>query len=174
MEEIWKDIPDYEGIYQASNLGRIRSLDRMKRHGEKSKYLFRGGIKSQHVSNFGYYNTSLCKDGKSKTFSVHSLIAITFLGHAPNKYKGLVVNHKNFDKLDNRVENLELITVRENTNMKHIPSASKYTGVTFKKRDQKWQSAIFIGGKTEYLGVFENELDAAKAYQKRLKEIQST
>lgn len=93
MEEIWKDIPEYDGYYQASNLGRIKSLWYKK---EK--------ILKQNEDGQGYLQIFLCKDGKKKIFKVHKLIALTFI---PNPNKFPVINHKNEIKSDNRVENLE-------------------------------------------------------------------
>ena len=89
--EIWKDIPGYEGRYQASNLGRIKSV--------KSQT-----IMSNKRSDNDYIIVNLCKDGKKRSFTAHRLIAKTFL---PNPDNLPCVNHKNENKQDNRVDNLE-------------------------------------------------------------------
>lgn len=98
MEE-FRDIIGYEGLYQVSNLGRVKSLRR-------NKFL---SPSKEH----GYLKTSLCKDGKQRKFAIHQLIAMAFLGHVPCGHK-LVVDHINDDKLDNRLENLQVITNKEN------------------------------------------------------------
>ena len=83
----------------------------------------------------------------------------------------LVINHINFDKKDNKVSNLEIVTNRENSNRKHLKSTSKYTGVSFEKDRNKWVAQIKINGKRVLLGRFSNEIDASNAYQSKLKEI---
>lgn len=95
--EIWKDIPNYEGIYQASTLGRIKSIN--------SSFRCTDVIMSDNsISKSGYKVVNLKRGKKPKTFLVHRLIAMTFL---PNPHSYPIVNHKNENKLDNRVDNLE-------------------------------------------------------------------
>lgn len=162
QKEIWKDISGYEGKYQVSSAGRIRSLS-YKRTGKIR-------VLSTSISSAGYIGVTLTLSGRCKTRSVHQLVAIAFLNHIPCGQK-LVVNHINFNKLDNRVENLEIVTQRENANQKHIKSSSKYVGVSWFERDKKWTAAIKIDGKSKYLGMFSSELDAHLAYQSELKQI---
>lgn len=109
MQEIWKDIPDYEGLYQASNLGRIKSLNRIDNCNRlrKSKIL-----KFTKINN-GYLQVQLSKNGKTQVLLVHRLIALTFLDNS-NEFK--IVNHINGIKTDNRVENLEWCTQSHNIN----------------------------------------------------------
>jgi hypothetical protein len=83
----------------------------------------------------------------------------------------LVINHVDFNKLNNKVDNLEIITNRKNANQKHLKSSSVYTGVCWHKPNKKWMSYISINGKSKYLGLFTNELEASEAYQKELKQI---
>ena len=156
--EIWKDIPEYEEYYLVSNLGRVKSIG----YG-KERYL-------RFCLNNRYYIVNLYKDKKCTTKRVHKLVAEVFLGHVPCGYD-IVVNHINFDRLDNRVLNLELITTRENTNKKHLKSTSKYTGVSWHKNSGGWQSQIRINGKNKHLGYFNCELAAAKSYQDKLKSL---
>ena len=168
MEEIWKDIPNYEGYYQASNLGRIKSLKRMV----KGKYSLRvqnEKILKPIIDFHGYSVTSLYK-GNSKRFKTHQLIAITFLDHTCCGHK-LVVNHINYNKQDNRLENLEIVSQRENANLKRFKSTSQYVGVNWYKNLNKWVAKIWINGKKKHLGYFENEYDAHLAYQKALNEL---
>ena len=95
---------------------------------------------------------------------------MSFLNHTPCGYKE-VVDHIDNDKLNNKVENLQLTTVRYNTSKDVKNSTSKYTGVCWHKNLQKWMCQIQIKGKNQYLGIFENEIDAHNAYQKTLKKI---
>jgi hypothetical protein len=159
MNEIWKDVPGYEGIYQVSNLGNVKSLN--YQHSGKEKLL------KHSKDGRGYYKISL---SKKKMFKVHQLVAMAFLNHIPNELK-LVINHKDFNTLNNNVDNLEIVTNRTNSNRKHLKSSSKYTGVHWAKKAKKWESKIKIKNKTIYLGGFENEYDAHLAYEKALESI---
>ena len=158
--EIWKDVPGYGGKYQVSDLGNVRSLDYRKTG--KTREL-KPGINSRNYFSFG-----LCLNGKSKSHSAHQLVAIAFLNHIPCGYK-LVINHIDFNKLNNNVKNLEIVTNRQNANRKHLKSTSKYTGVI--KRKYSFMAQINIMGKQTYLGSFKNEYDAHLAYEKALKEV---
>jgi hypothetical protein len=169
MEEIWKDIPSYEGYYQVSNLGNLKSLARVV-DGPKGLKKLSERILKQRLGKTGYLYCDLNKNGKSKTVKPHQLVVICFLNHTPNGYH-LVVNHINFIKTDNRLENLEIVTTRENTNKKHIISSSKYIGVCWCKHNKKWLSQIHINGKRKFIGYFKCELQASEAYQNELKKI---
>ena len=118
-KEIWKDIPGYKGYYQASNLGRIRSLkfwsNRSKKHYDRIKILKPKPsiISSRHSGKMGGgYRVDLHKNGDVKGYLVARLVAFTFLGFPPDE--NYTVEHKNGDRLDNRVENLEWMTRGDN------------------------------------------------------------
>jgi len=104
MKEIWKDIENYEGYYQVSNLGRIRSVTREVIHKNGNKHTYYGSIKSQSFDKDGYKIVTFSKDSIKKSYKVHRLVAAAFLDN-PNNYSA--VNHKNEDKTDNCVDNLE-------------------------------------------------------------------
>jgi hypothetical protein len=170
MEEIWKDIPGYESYYQASNLGNVKSLDRIVKSKSNSKILKKGIILKPFLGTRGYIIFTLSIYGKTKTYQAHQLVAMAFLNHTPCGHKR-VINHKNFIKTDNRLENIEVVTSRVNNNFQHIKTASKYTGVTWHKATQKWYSRITINTVQIRLGLFDCEYQAHLAYQKKLKEI---
>jgi hypothetical protein len=161
MNEIFKDIPGYEGIYQVSNLGNVKSLKTQKEKILKS-------CKSD--KSHGYKLVVLRKDSKSKTYTVHQLVAMVFLNHKPCRYK-FVINHKDFNRTNNNVNNLEVITMRENSNKKHLKSTSKYTGVSFCKKSKKWISQIYYNNKHIYLGAFNTEKEASIYYKNAIVSI---
>ena len=167
--EIWKDIPNYEGIYQVSDLGRVKSLERKVSFGTGHRIVYEKFLKGVFDKS-GYLTINLSKKSKVKNVKIHQLVSICFLNHTPCGSE-LVVNHKNFIRTDNRVENLEIVTTRENTNQKHIKSSSKYTGVRWREDSKRWISKIYHNRKHIHLGTLVNELDAHKAYQEKLKEI---
>lgn len=107
-QEIWKDIKRYEGLYQVSNMGIVKSLPKLKKT-PSGTYYTKEMIKKPYICK-GYLRLGLCKDSKTKMFFVHCLVAQAFLGDA----NGLTVNHKDENKLNNRADNLEYMTLAEN------------------------------------------------------------
>ncbi len=158
--EIWKDIPNYEGHYQVSNLGRVKSI-------KEGKDLIR---KPCFVGK-GYLAVNLCKGSFRQSIKIHSLVAMSFLNHKPDKTQKIVVDHINNIKTDNRVDNLQLISQRLNSAKDIKGKTSSFVGVCWFKQTSKWISSIEINGKKQHLGLFICELKAAMAYQKALKEI---
>lgn len=116
MEEIWKDIEGYEG-YQVSNIGRIRSVDRViyavNRWGDIKPRRYKGKVISIHHYPNGYYSFVYHKRGtdKEENLLVHRLVAKAFV---PGYFEGAVVNHKDENKGNNRFDNLEWVTDHEN------------------------------------------------------------
>ena len=104
MEERWLPVPGFEGLFEVSDRGRIRSLKTSSRW--KPGYILKA-----RPNNHGYVVAGLRKDSKRTNFVVHRLVLEMFLGPCP---PGCVANHKNLDKSDNRIENLEWVTQAEN------------------------------------------------------------
>lgn len=151
MEEIWKDIPGYEGLYQVSNYGQVKSLKWGKER-----------ILKQSINNIGYLCVCLF-DKRPIKRNVHQLVSICFLEHQPNGYEK-VVNHIDNNPLNNHVDNLELVSQRYNSSCHKIDP-----GVFFNKN--KWVSQIIIKRKTRYLGRFTDKQDALDMYQKAVNNI---
>lgn len=164
-QEKWRDIPEYEGLYQASDLGRIKSLKRIVICKKGTKKPVKERILSPYNVGKGYLGVSLNKKGCYRSFSIQTILAIVFLAHTPCGFKK-VVDHKNNNKLDNRVSNLQLITQRENSSKDKKSYKSKSVGVC--KRKNSWVSRIYIDGKRISLGSFDSELEASKYYQNAL------
>lgn len=110
MKEIWKDVPNYEGLYQVSNYGRVRSLERVVT--TKSGWTFRvnGRILKPTVKKRGYMDIILCKNSKKKHYYVHRLVAIAFLDGDVKEE----VNHIDMNPSNNNLDNLEWVTSSEN------------------------------------------------------------
>lgn len=112
MCEIWKDVPGFEGYYQASSFGRIRSVDRITN--SRTAY---GKILKQSLQNSGYRFVGLAKNGKTKSSLVHRVVAISFLELVDGK---TYVNHKDGDKENNNVNNLEWCSFSENIKHSYV------------------------------------------------------
>ena len=108
MEEIWKPVKGFEGYYEVSNLGRVRSIDRVVVDTVRNcERLLKGNVLIQKDNGNGYKNVMFCKEHKLYNKYVHRLVAETFI---PNKDNLPQVNHKDEDKSNNRVDNLEWCT----------------------------------------------------------------
>lgn len=114
MKEVWKDIPGYEGLYQASCFGYVRSLDRIAYKGRKHVPIkIEGRILSPWVDTTGYLKVEMFKNGRCRKEKLHQMIAKTFI---PNPNHKSTVNHKDENPLNNTVLNLEWMTNKENVN----------------------------------------------------------
>lgn len=162
--EIWKDIPGYEGLYQVSDLGNIKSLGRrvLKSNGiyeNKSSLILK-----QSDNGRGYKNVRLSDiNGKPKSHYVHRIVALTFIGECEG-----VVDHIDGIRSNNKLSNLRYLSPRDNTSINKRNKTSKYTGVHLCKRSNKWRACIRIMQKKYPLGNFSCENQAGKAYQQAL------
>ncbi len=155
----YKPIIGYEGHYIICDDSEIISI----------KYNKKRTIKSR-LDKDGYLRVVLYKNGFPTTKKVHQLVAICFLEHIPCGNK-IVVDHIDRNKLNNNVENLQLISQRQNLSKDKKNKSSKYTGVSWHIQRKKWYAAIRIDGKKVNLGSYLNEEDARDAYNKKLAEL---
>ena len=165
-----KNIKGYEGLYKINSLGDIYSLDRtvFKIDGRVTKY--KGKKLNPSIKN-GYKYVNLSKEGKVKYKYIHQAMAEVFLNHKINKKT--VVDHIDNNRLNNNLDNLQIITNRENTSKDKKNCSSKYTGVYWNKASKKWVSMIRIKGVKKYLGTYTSEYDVYKKYEKALLDLQS-
>ena len=125
-QEIWKDVPNYEGLYMVSDKGRIKSIDRIIVRSNGRPYIYKGKILPGRIM-FGYQIVQLCNLGNEKQFRVHRLVGIAFIPNPENKPE---INHKDGIKSNNWTDNLEWNTPSEN-----IIHSFKYLN---RKRSRAW------------------------------------
>ena len=114
MDEIWKPIKDYEGLYEVSNMGRVRSLDRMRWGGSRAGMcLIKGIVLTPRPIWNNYLTVNLCKNGVQKNYLIHRLVAEA---HIPNPDNLPQVNHKDENRQNNIVSNLEWCDGKYNMN----------------------------------------------------------
>ena len=161
MKEIWKDIQDYEGLYQISNLGNVRSLK--KWCGNRYQEKWKDEIKKLKPTDngYGYLIISLRKNKKRKNFYIHRLVAKAFLKNEENKSQ---INHKDYNRYNNKINNLEYCTPKENTmhsscNMRHSRCVkNKLNAQYIRKKHNKYELTL----KRKYIGVFDTLEEAIK------------
>lgn len=168
MNEIFKDIKDYEGLYQVSNLGNVRSLKRISIKNDGVAQQLKERILQPINDRYGYMFINLYKGGKPKVKYIHRLVGITLINNPKDKPQ---INHKDGNRRNNNITNLEWVSSRENNShsFKNKKTSSKYTGVSYHKSNKKWDAYIKINQKLIRLRSFDNEEDAHQAYLNALK-----
>lgn len=156
-DEEWRDVADYEGIYQVSNLGRVRTFRR------KSGFVgFELSDEPRPMSLIphgnGYLYVSLRKGDKRKNYYVHRLVARAFIGEIPDGY---VVNHLDYNRSNNSADNLEIVTQRENVeHSKWKTQLPRRSRENYYICDRGHKYEVYV--KLKYLGSFKT-LDEARA-----------
>ena len=142
MEEIWKDIEGYEGFYQVSNKGRVKRVPTVVRRVQKNDLIIYQPVKEKilkaGVRKDNYLTVALCKDGKSKSFLVHRLVAESFIQNINNFP---VINHKDENKQNNDFRNLECCTSEYN---------NTYNGIALRRQKNKKKHWKYIDGRKVY------------------------
>ena len=155
-KEIWKDIPGYEGLYQISNLGRVKSLKRKVYAGRgRMRWQYEKILSENKTNGNGYKIVSLNKESKSQNKYIHRLVAEAFLEN-PNNYK--YINHKDENKSNNCVDNLEFCTAQYNStyNNLHIRNG-------LKKRNNKYSKKILqLNDNDEIITIFPSISEASR------------
>tara|TARA_R110000744_G_scaffold7342_4_gene25349 strand:- start:3660 stop:4373 length:714 start_codon:yes stop_codon:yes gene_type:complete len=161
-DEMFVDIPSYEGIYQISNYGRVKS------------FYGRGRMLRDHKQKSGYHKIILCRDKIHKTYRIHQLVAMGFKGHIPDGGTTLI-DHLDNDKSNNHVDNLQITNYRVN-NTKDVDkskTSSKYYGVCWHKNKNVWQAYIDHKRDRFRLGYYKDEEAAKQSYSLAVRLIES-
>lgn len=161
-KEFWLPIKGFEGIYEISNLGRIKILEKIHYRKHMGNYVIKEKIKSLTLSGQTwalYWGTCLTKNGKTKSIRIHRLLAQHFI---ENKNNLPCVNHIDGNKLNNSLNNLEWVSYMENNchSKKSKKTSSSLTGVYYDKFNNKYRARIFINRKNIFSKRFETEQEA--------------
>jgi hypothetical protein len=158
MQEKWKDIPEYEGYYQISNLGRVKSLSRNRKGNKGSLVLVKEAILKYSIDKYGYPRQALSKDGNLKHIPIHRLVAICF---TENKNSNIYtqINHIDGNKLNNTPENLEWCDAKHNTK-EAIRLGLRCIGKSYKPRIDSKRISQFENGL--YLKTYESLSEAVR------------
>lgn len=174
QEEEWRDIPKFIGKYKQSTLSRVKSLERIAiRSNKTGNYKVRECILKQWAWGNGRGDyllaISLCEGGLTHKIKIHQLMGIVFLNHIPDRTHNTIVDHKDNNDKNNILSNLQIITQRKNTSKdKNFETkSSKYTGVCWNKKAEKWQvnMKVIKGTKSSHLYQTSNEDLAGLFYQ---------
>ncbi len=161
MQEIWKDIPNYVGMYKVSNLGNVKSIGRYV-DWRNTKKFFRTRILRAGSDKSGYSIVVLCKSGMMKAFKIHRLVAILFIQNINNK---LEVNHINGIKTDNNINNLEWCTHSENLKHAHRIGLKKATWGGVFGKDNPLSRPVY---QYDINGMFIKKYDSTMCVQREL------
>ena len=155
--EIWKDIIGYENLYQISNYGNIKSINKGR--------FYNKNLKCQK-NHKGYLTITLTKNNYRKNFKIHQLVAISFLNHTPCGMKK-VIDHIDNNKLNNSVKNLQITDCHKNHYfVKNNIKKSKYKWIYYE--NNKWRVRIYTKDKRINLGVFDTEIEAIEKLKNHL------
>jgi hypothetical protein len=170
MEEIWKDIPNYEGYYQVSNFGNVRTLERIIKNKKGKEIKYKSKLRKPSLSE--YRMIALCKNGNVKVFKISRLVCILFV-NGKNDLNN-IVNHKDGNKYNDVYTNLEWSNNSENIIHAYDNNLNKcknkIRGVFFEKRRNKWVAYLYRNNKNIFLGRFQTEKEAINEYNLKLNE----
>jgi hypothetical protein len=164
--EIWKDIKGYEDSYQISNMGRVKSKERQVKFGTGSKVI-KLQLMKQTINKYGYNDIMFSRIGKKKNISIHRLVALAFIPNPENKSQ---INHKDGNKLNNGVSNLEWNSPAENVRHSIINGLENHLGEN--NNNSKLRDSDVINVKKDISNNFK-EKDLMKKYKVSRSTIQN-
>lgn len=159
-EECWLPVAGYEGLYEVSDRGRVRSVDALVANGTSTR--LRKGRVLKTLPKDGYRCVSLSGGGVVKRRKVSRLVAAAFVGDVT----GVLVDHRDRNKANDRAENLRIADTSQNSrNCKRpVHNTSGIKGVSWDNVNGKWKATLSINGKAKQIGRFADKNDAAVAY----------
>lgn len=161
-KEIWKDIVGYEGLYQISNFGNVKSLDRVVKYCNNKTYVYKSKIRKPSVSE--YRLIALSKNGLVKMVKISRLVALHFLETDSNRK---IVNHKDFNKHNDNIENLEWVSYSENS-IHSFKRQNKLRGIFYDKKRLKWACYLYRDNKNIFVGRFLTKKEAIIKQKEKL------
>jgi hypothetical protein len=169
LTEYWVDISNYEGYYQVSNYGNVRSLDRVIKEKTGKTQTLKGRILKPHTNSSGYYQINLNRKSVRTTFAIHQLVAQAFLD---NRSRKPLVNHINGIKTDNNVNNLEWATYSENlehaykNRLRQAVKTNEVASKNYKRKlteQQVREIRLLIAAKSLTLKQIANQYDVGRS-----------
>jgi len=158
-DETWVSVAGYEGIYEVSDLGRVRSVDRVSMSSLRESQAIKGRLLKAGIAGTGYLTVSLCKEGKPRTHTVHELVARAFIGPRP---EGADIDHIDSSRRNNLPSNLRYAS--HEANMRNLTIANSESGVLGVYRNGPgWAAQINYERKQRHLGTFSSIEEAARA-----------
>ncbi len=163
-DEQWRPVVGWQGYYEVSSRGRVRSLPRTIMRSNGKPQTFKERILRPAPDRNGYLAVTLCRDGVARTVQVHVVEFAAFNGPLP---RGMTVDHRDRNETNNDIGNLRLATNQQNAANSKLSTAntSGFKGVS-QTASGKWQAQIFVDGKSRYLGSFDNPEQASLAYRR--------
>lgn len=173
MNEIWKDVKDYEGLYEISNFGKIRSKDRVvyqENNGSICKHLYKGKILKCKKEKNNYIRVRLSKNGKATTKSLHRIVAEAFI---PHTIENNIVTHLDNNPSNNIVNNLEWTTYKGNMQYAAKQGRMKFNPKNLKKAQESLKKPVIAIDKDGNEYEFSSQVEAAKKLKCNRKHIGS-
>lgn len=157
--ENWKPVAGFEDIYEVSDLGNVRSLDRVVNSDKRGTLRVRGRVLRGGRASTGYLSVALCRDGGCRSYTIHELVARAFIGPRP---EGADIDHIDGNRTNNLPANLRYVSHLMNT--RNITKANAKSGAlgVYPNGKSGWQAQIMRDGKTVYLGTYKS-IEAASA-----------